>query len=124
MYTYTENCTTHRERGNRKCPAERGSSWHPNRPAASRISIHLTQQNKNFVALEEENSADRSYKAADVLLINQLYYFDKGFAIGRAVSRFLLFCLILMFFLYSPLGFLCFFKNGQKATLHFGLPML
>ena len=25
---------------------------------------------------------------------------------------------------YSPLDFLCFFKNGQKTTLHFGLPML
>ena len=83
-----------------------------------------TQQNKNFVALEEENSADRSYKVADVLLLNQLYYFDKGLAIGSAVFGFLLFCLILMFFLYSPLDFLCFFKNGQKTTLHFGLPML
>ena len=87
-------------------------------------AVQSAQQNKNFVSLEEENSADRSYKAADVLLINQLYYFDKGFAIGRAVSGFLLFCLILMFFLYSPLDFLCFFKNGQKTTLHFGLPML
>ena len=64
-------------------------------------AVQSAQQNKNFVALEEENSADRSYKAADVLLINQLYYFDKGFAIGRAVSGFLLFCGSLMFFLYS-----------------------
>ena len=73
------------------------------RPISGLFSLKIrTQQNKNFVALEEENSADRSYKAANVLLINQLYYFDKGFAIGRAVSGFLLFCLILMFFLYSP----------------------
>ena len=87
-------------------------------------AVQSTQQNKNFVALEEENSADWSYKAADVLLINQLYYFDKGFAIGLAVPGFLLFCLILMFFPYSSLNFLRLFKNGQKTTLHFGLPML
>ena len=48
-------------------------------------AVQSTQQNKNFVALEEENTADRSYKAADVLLIKQLYYFDKGFAIGLSL---------------------------------------
>ena len=83
-----------------------------------------TQQNKNFVAFEAGSSADRSCKAADVLLLNQLYYFDKGLAIGSAVFGFLLFCLILMFFLYCLLNLLRFFKNGQKTTLQFSMSML